>query len=258
MGGCIGSTGRRVCRRTPALGELGRRWAALLACGAGAVLSHWTAANASDLMLASSGAIHVTTRRGGRREPEGVRLHRPRALAASDVTRLDGLPITTPARTLLDLAAAGVRGRRLEALVDRAEQLRLVDFAQLREMCLPGRRGTPAITAVLSRYHAGPVDTRSRLEAIVVELCDEHGLPRPLVNTVIEGSVRDFAWPHARLVVEADSYAWHRSPSALNEDRARDVPLVLAGWRVLRFTWEQVTKRREWVVRTLRHALGPR
>ena len=87
------------------------------------------------------------------------------------------------------------------------------------------------------------------------ELCDESGLPRPQVNIVIEGKARDFAWPRPRLVVEADSYTWHRSPSALNEDRARDVPLVLAGWRVLRFTWEQVTKRRAWVVRSLHRAL---
>ena len=61
--------------------------------------------------------------------------------------------------------------------------------------------------------------------------------------------MRDFYWPHARLVVEADSYAWHRSPSALNDDRERDVTLVLAGYRTLRFTWEQVTKRREYVAR---------
>jgi very-short-patch-repair endonuclease len=60
--------------------------------------------------------------------------------------------------------------------------------------------------------------------------------------------VRDFYWPHARLVVEADSYSWHRSPSALDDDRERDVELTLAGYRTLRFTWEQVTRRREYVV----------
>ena len=70
------------------------------------------------------------------------------------------------------------------------------------------------------------------------------GLPRPLENCVIEGKVRDFYWPHARLVVEADSYSCHRSPSALDDDRERDVTLTLAGYRTLRFTWEQVTRRR--------------
>ena len=89
-------------------------------------------------------------------------------------------------------------------------------------------------------------------------LCDELALPRPQVNTVIEGDVRDFCWPRWRLVVEADSYTWHRSPSALDEDRARDVPLVLAGWRVLRFTWAQVTRRAGYVRSTLLRAIGTR
>jgi very-short-patch-repair endonuclease len=86
---------------------------------------------------------------------------------------------------------------------------------------------------------------------IVVELCDAYGLPRPIENCVIEGKVRDFYWPHARLVVEADSYSYHRSPSALNDDRERDVELTLAGYRSLRFTWEQVTWRREYVAGAL-------
>lgn len=171
-----------------------------------------------------------------------------------EATTLAGLPITTPARTLLDLAASRLRDRQLETVVDRAERLRLVDFAELHAIS-QGRPGSVSLNAALSRYHDGPVDTRSRLEEIMYELCDDHGLPRPLVNTVIEGRVRDFCWSHARLVVEADSYTWHRSPSALNDDRERDVPLVPAGWRVLRFTWEHVTKRRAWVIRTLRQAL---
>jgi very-short-patch-repair endonuclease len=107
----------------------------------------------------------------------------------------------------------------------------------------------------LSRY-GGPVDTRSRLERLVYSLCDDHGLPRPLVNTVIEGKVRDFFWPSCRLVVEADSYRWHRSPSALNDDRERDVELTLADFRVLRFTYEQVTLRPHYVVQAILTALG--
>jgi very-short-patch-repair endonuclease len=108
---------------------------------------------------------------------------------------------------------------------------------------------------VLSRFHASGVDTRSVLEELVLALCDAHGLPRPRVNTVIEGRERDFCWPHARLVVEADSYTWHRSPSALDDDRERDVTLTLAGFRVLRFTWEQVTRRPRYVTAALLAAL---
>jgi len=119
-----------------------------------------------------------------------------------------------------------------------------------------GRAGTPSLGATLSRHTATTIDARSVLEELVIELCDDRGLPRPHVNSVVEGSVRDFHWPQARLVVEADSYTWHRSPSALDDDRDRDVTLTLAGFRVLRFTWEQVTRRRRYVARTLLAALS--
>jgi hypothetical protein len=242
----------------PAVGSEGRRWAAVLALGVNAVLSHHSAADALGFRTSSSGLIHVTVKgRGGRLHRAGIRVHRPYALPDDEVTTLRGLPITTPARTLLDLASAGVRGRPLEAALDGAELCGGLDFAELHRLLAryPRRRGTPSLKAQLSRY-GGPVDTRSRLERLVYELCDDRGLPRPLVNTVIEGKVRDFYWPHCRLVVEADSYRWHRSPSALNDDRERDVELTLAGYRVLRFTWEQVTRRQGYVIRALLLALG--
>jgi hypothetical protein len=229
------------------LGAVGRRWAAVLACGARAVLSHAAAAAAFDMRRSAAGAIDVTVVATGRAKHAGIRLHWRRALPTDEVTALDGLPITTPARTLLDLAATGLRDRRLEAAVDSAERRRLLDFADIRELLAryPGRPGTPSLKAVLARYQPG--DTRSELEEIVVELCDAHGLPRPVDNCSIEGKVRDFCWPRSRLVVEADSYSWHRSPSALDDDRERDVTLTLAGYRTLRFTWEQVTRRRSYV-----------
>jgi very-short-patch-repair endonuclease len=99
------------------------------------------------------------------------------------------------------------------------------------------------------------VDTRSELERLVDRLCNAHGLPQPLVNTVIEERVRDFHWPHRRLVVEADSFGWHSSPSALNDDRERDVELTLAGYHVLRFTYEHVTQRPRYVVDSILAAL---
>ena len=111
---------------------------------------------------------------------------------------------------------------------------------------------------MLSRYAVASTETRSVLEELVLVLCDDNGLPRPNVNCSIEGKVRDFYWPEWRLVVEADSYAWHRSPSALNDDRERDVALTLAGYRTLRFTWEQVTRRPGYVRRALRAVLARR
>jgi very-short-patch-repair endonuclease len=242
----------------PLVGVKGRRWAAVLALDGHAIVSHQSAADAFGFRRSDGGLVHVTVRgRGGRKPRRGVRVHRPHTLPEDEVTSLDGLPITTPPRTLLDLAASGLRGRPLEAALDRAEQLRLVDFAELRRLLAryPRRPGTRSLRAQLERYR-GPIDVRSELERLIHELCEVHSLPRPQVNTVVEGKVRDFHWPDCRLVVEADSYAWHRSPSALNDDRERDVELTLAGYRVLRFTYEQVTRRREYVIGALRTALG--
>jgi very-short-patch-repair endonuclease len=236
------------------VGVTGRRWAAVLACGDGAVLSHVAAGSAWDIRGSSSAVFDVTVGRGGRIRRAGLRIHTVTALRPDEVTRRDGLPITTPARTLLDLAAARVRN--LDTALDRAERLRLVDFAELHALLerYPGRPGTRSLKAQLARYR-GAVDAWSWLERLVNKLCNEHGLPPPQVNTSIEGRVRDFFWPDCRLVVEADSYAWHRSPSALNADRERDVELTLAGYRVLRFTYEQVTERPDYVVGAIVSAL---
>jgi len=237
------------------IGVEGLWWAGVLACGSDAVLSHASAAAAWNIRRSSAPTVHVTVGLGGRARRPGIRLHRSRLRSSDEVTKLDGLPITTPARTLLDLAESGLRGRRLEAAVDRAEQLRLVDFAELHRLLAryPRRRGSPSLKAVLARYRGG--DTRSELEVLVAELCDAHGLPRPQENCIIEGKVRDFYWPRAGLVVEADSYTWHRSPSALDDDRERDVTLTLAGYRTLRFTWEQVTRRRTYVASAILRVL---
>jgi very-short-patch-repair endonuclease len=236
----------------------GRRWAAVLACGEGAVLSHASAGAAWGFRRSRAAIMDVTVRGGGRTRRPRIRVHWSRALPPDDVTQLDGLPITTPARTLLDLAAGGLRDRPLEAALDRAERELRVDWAEVRRLLErhAGRPGVPALRETLARYAPGSVETLSVLEEIVLELCDEYALPRPQVNVLIEGRRRDFYWPDVRLVVEADSYTWHRSPSALDDDRERDVELTLAGLHSLRFTYEQCTKRREYVRRSILTARG--
>jgi very-short-patch-repair endonuclease len=231
------------------VGVVGHRWAAVLSCGEGAALSDGSAGDAWGLRAARSLTMHVTVAsRAGRARRDGIRVHR-RILASDEVTTLDGLPITTPARTLLDLAAAGLRGRALEAALDRAERQCKVDWSEVRRLLdrHAGRAGVPGLEATLARYAPGTVDTQSRLEEIVLELCDDHGIPRPQTNVVVEGAVRDFFWPDARLVVEADGYGYHRSPSAFNDDRERDVRLTLAGFVPLRFTYDQCAYRRDYV-----------
>jgi hypothetical protein len=132
----------------------------------------------------------------------------------------------------------------------------VLDFADLARLLdrYAGRPGTPALLAALERYMGG--DARSELEEIIGGLCAGRGIPRPQENVVVLGRVRDFYWPQARLVVEADSYAWHRSPDAMADDRERDVELTLAGFRGLRFTWSQATRRPRYVERAIVTALG--
>ena len=231
------------------IGPIGLRWAAVLAIGDGAALSHGSAGDACGLRASASRTMHVTvTTRAGRSRRPGIRVHR-RTLPADEFTTLDGLPITTPARTLIDLAASGLRGRALEAALDHAEIALRIDWAEMGRLLErhAGRPGVHVLDAMLAGYAPGSVDTRSKLEEIVLELCDELAIPRPQVNVVIEGKVRDFFWPDAALVVEADGYRYHRSPTVFNDDRERDVLLTLAGLRTLRFTYDQCTKRRTYV-----------
>ena len=130
--------------------------------------------------------------------------------------------------------------------------LEFADLAVLLER-YAGRPGTPALREALDRYAGG--DARSALEEIIAGLCADHGIPRPQENVVVLGRVRDFFWPEALLVVEADSYTWHRSPTSMADDRERDAELTLAGIRTLRFTWSHATRRRAWVAGTVRKAL---
>ena len=238
------------------LGVVGRRWAAALAYASDAAVSHAAAGAAWGFRRSAASVIDVTVAGTGRRAQAGIRLHRRAEIRPDEVTTLDGLPITTPARTLLDLAAGGLRGRALGTAVDRAEQSGVLDFADLTRLLerYAGRAGTPALLAALERYLGG--DARSELEEIIGGLCTDRGIPRPQENVVVLGQVRDFYWPHARLVVEADSYAWHRSPDAMADDRERDVELTLAGFRGLRFTWSQATGRPRYVERAILTALN--
>jgi hypothetical protein len=146
----------------------------------------------------------------------------------------------------------------LAAALDRADYLRLLDFAELRGLLdrHPTRRGSRVLRSLVAGYSGAAAVTRSELEDRFLGLCRRYAVPRPEVNVIVDGKEVDFLWPHAGLIVEVDGYAHHRSPTAFSTDRERDVALVLAGYRVLRFTWEQVTRRASYVARSVRRALG--
>jgi hypothetical protein len=197
------------------------------AAGPDAALSHRSAAALWGIRPTARPQIEVTA---PRRSRHGIQVHQAR-LARDEVTVHDGIPVTTPARTLVDLAAV-LRPDQLKQAVNEAEILRLPypDLSRYK-----GRRGVSAL-----RTRAEPVMTRSRLERDFIGFLDAHGLPTPLVNRPLNGREPDFRWPEQKLIAELDGFGTHGTRQAFEDDRARDRRLLIAGRRVIRITFRQL------------------
>src|SRR3954454_214440 len=223
------------------LGARGRWMAAVLACGPSAVLSHAAARALWDLRRSETGIVDGTLPGpGGRRPRPGVRIHRARSLdGLTDVK--DGIPVTTPARTVVDLAATLDR-RGIERLLDRAEELMLGDVLSFDAIARAhaGHRGAHRLLTTLHGHAPGSTITRSDLEELFLALCRRAGLPRPRVNHPVEGHEVDFLFADQRLLVETDSWRHHKFREAFEQDRRRDALHAAAGWRTLRFTWRLI------------------
>jgi very-short-patch-repair endonuclease len=230
----------------------GRFLAAVVSCGPAAALSHIAAAILWGLLRDRGWRIDVTVPRGGQRRRRGpVIIHRS-ALPDSDVTVKDGIRVTTPARTLIDLADVLPR-RRLERAFDEAAYLRL-NLGGLRP--IRGRRGAGALKRVLEAHQPGSTRTRSELEERMLSLCRSFRLPTPEVNAVVEGYLVDFVWRDQRLIVETDGWQAHGTRTAFECDRRRDAALLAAGWRVLRITYRQLESGPAEVAARIRAALA--
>lgn len=196
---------------TPRVLPRGRMLAAALTFGPEAVLSHRSAAAIWDLGPWPTGLIDVTL--PGRRKPRrGIRLHRARV---ERVVR-DGFPVTTVARTLVDLAAVLPFGRLRDAF-ERAERLRLLDA----------------------------------FEQALRTLCRDYDIPLPSQNVVLAGYEVDAFW-EPNLVVELDGWEWHKTRRAFEEDRRKAAALEAAGYRVVRFTWRHIQRERDLVAAAIR------
>jgi very-short-patch-repair endonuclease len=237
-----------------ALVPLAREMAAVLACGEGAVVSHRSAAVLWRLVEAVDGPIHVTSARSSRRRP-GLRVHRSRTLAPEDVRTLHGIPVTSPTRTLLDLAEAAP-DRELERALDEAIVQKLTTPATLVAVVqhAEGRQGAPRLRSLLERGDP-PSLTRSEAEERFLALVRQAGLAQPEVNVRLLNHAVDFLWPRQRLVVEIDGYRFHSSRSAFERDRRRDAELGAAGFRVVRVTWRQLVDEPYSVIACLSQAL---
>lgn len=235
--------------------------AAVLACGPHAALSHGSAAALWEVSRGLPRRIHVTVPgTGGRDAPRGVRLHRYRSLdPVADVTVLEGIPVTTVERTLLDLATYRPT-RVVRRAFAQADVLRLLDFAQVDRLVAahPRRRGTCAYAGIAAEHRPGGGLSRSDFEDLLVELCERHGLPAPAVNADLAGLEVDISWPEVGVVAEADSYAFHRTRAAFERDRERDAILTAAGYVVHRFTERQIKDAPRTVIAALRRSLSDR
>jgi very-short-patch-repair endonuclease len=181
----------------------------------------------------------ATCGRGGRTTRSGLRIHRPRFLLPSHVTIRHGIPVTTPARTIADLQLATRLGR--SGAVSRWELRRAIRQANVLGLPI-GEEDRD--------------DTRSDLEGDFLALCRRRQLPTPEVNVWIDRYLVDFLWRERRLVVETDSYLYHRGRLAFQEDRDRDLELKRLGYEVLRVSERQVDEEPERVAETVASVLG--
>jgi hypothetical protein len=235
--------------------------AAVLAMGPEGVLSHRSAGALWGMRATARGRIDVTVP-GPRQSRSALQVHRAR-LADDEMTVQRGIPVTTPSRTLLDLAAA-LDARQIERAVNEAEILRLTDAASLGDLVeRHGRcRGTRALRKILATHSIGATITRSELEDRFLRFLDDAVLPRPGVNVGLNLPDRwieaDCVWPAQHVIAELDGHASHATTAGFERDRARDRALQAEGWRVIRITWRQLHEEPAAVARDLKRLLRAR
>jgi hypothetical protein len=215
----------------------GKWLAAVLAMGPGAFLSH---AGAAALWgLAGDRPRVDVTAPGGRQVPpgrKGIRVHRCK-FAPDEVVVHDGIPVSTVARTLFDLAERSPP-HQMKSAWDEASRLRLLRLSEVAAVYERGygRRARKRIKPLLDGERRHVEDTTSPLEDRFVEFCATYRLPPPQTNVLVEGDEVDALWPAARLIVELDSWEFHSHRQAFETDRSRDADHLLAGYRTIRVT----------------------
>jgi hypothetical protein len=242
----------------PAVPVEGRFLGAVKSVGTDAALSHFTGAALWEFVKWDGRHPEITVPRAGIRRRVGIRVHRSSVLERRDVMRHHGIPVTSPARTLVDLAAV-VNEKVLRTAVRRALGLHRVSVRQLvaARRRLGPRRGSATLDQVLK----GAAPTRSELEDVVLDLIADGGFADPDVNKPLLRAGRrvipDFRWPQERLVVEADSRAWHDNPIARQDDAERQALLEASGDRLIRITWDQAVAKPGQTLARIRAAGAP-
>jgi uncharacterized protein DUF559/putative AbiEi antitoxin of type IV toxin-antitoxin system len=237
----------------PAVEQAGAWMAAVLTCGQGAVLSHGSAAALWDIRDPRAGPIDISV--PSRRDPRrrGIRVRQRRKF---DATTHDGIPVTSPGQTIIDLAPS-LTELQLERLIDEADKLDLVHPEALHQAAAEnGGVGGSRLRTLLDKRTF--LLTDSELERRFVPLADAAGLSTPETQVRVAGHRVDFLFRAERVVVETDGGRYHRTPSQQRRDRIRDHALALAGLKPIRFTHDQIAHEPAYVADVLRRlSSGP-
>lgn len=244
--------------------RLAKMWAVTGALPA--VLSHQSAAELHDLKLTPINQVVVTVPLRCTNRFRDIVVHQSIDLVREFITEISGLPVTTIPRTIMDLAAV-LRPTPLTVVVESAIVDRKVTLGELVDHhALLGRKGKPGtrrLREVLEVVGPEVVRSESALELRMMQLLEDVGCPLPVQQFVLTWRTKtvgrvDLAYPDHRLLIELDGRRWHTTVAAFEADRRRDNLAQLAGWRVLRFTWEDVDRNPAGVIRIVNEALSPR
>ncbi len=224
---------------------------AVMACGDGAALSHRSAADLHGLRRTQRAGVDVIVPGGEWHVRPGVDCHSSVNLEPRDITSVDAIPVTTVARTALDLAAVLSR-RQVERALDQAEILQRFDLRALSDQLdrNPHHPGASPLEAILADHAAGTTVTWSELEELCLDVTRAAGVAPPQLNGFVdpgdgEPPIRpDFVWRAQRVTVEADGFGVHKTRRAFEDDRRRDQRLIHAGWRPVRVTQRQLQRER--------------
>ncbi len=233
--------------------------AACMAAGPSALASHRSAAALWRLRGVADAPTEITATDDRHCRLKGVVVHRTGAVAGIDVSRRRAIPVTTPARTLLDLGAVAPASV-VESALEDALMRRLVTFQllanTLERLGGPGRNGAGVLRALVEERDPATAPTQSVLEDELFRVLRRAGVPEPVRQYEVAGVRLDAAYPALRLGIEADSRIWHggRLDVQRNSDKANI--LLAHGWRVLHFTWFDLTRRAAYVVAEVERQLA--
>ena len=234
--------------------------AAVLACGSGAVLSHFNGGHHWGI-CGSYGPIEVLRQSGGfhPKGHRGVKLHQTRRLEPYEVTVERGIPVAVIERVLLDLAAR-TDAKRLERMFVQAYKRDDFSWPRLGRIITRRRgcKGVGKLRRIALEVDPEALETKSVPEVDFLALCRELNMPTPAVNVLIEGHLVDFLWAEQKVIVETDSWSHHGDPLAFEKDRQRDVDLIAAGYEVHRTTYKMLERDPEPFLQNVRRALVTR